>query len=582
MEEHLLSILIFTPLVVGALLIFLPITQRSLFKYLNLIVCLLQLGIASYLFSQYGGPENSGATLNEESAYAFTEKVDWIDLNLSGLGKLSIDYYLGLDGISLSLVLLSAIVMTVAAISSWKVEKKPKGYFLLLLLLNASIVGCFVALDLFLFFLFFEFMLLPMYFLIGLWGGPKREYAAIKFFIYTLLGSVFILVVMIGLYLSVIDPRATAMEAGIADTYIDITSGDVHHLQSMLSEGKLQPDQLVHTFSIPAMMNAANFIPGSILHHLSSIQVFGLPVRLLAFLMLMIGFAIKLPAVPFHTWLPDAHVEAPTPISVVLAGVLLKIGAYGMIRIAYGIFPEGGVFFAWWIGLFGIIAIIYAALNALAMADLKKMIAYSSVSHMGFVLLGLASLTSEGVSGAVFQLFSHGIITSILFLIAGVLYDRTGDRMIENYRGLAARMPYFTAVVVVAFFASLGLPAFSGFIAEILVLLGAFASASTNALLPEWMAVVATLGLLLAAAYYLWALQRMFFGKFWVFKTAWQDKLEDLTKREYVMFVPLVLLAFLLGILPHLFLDSVGPSVGVFVDWVNTTGLFNLERIKSI
>lgn len=581
MEEHLLSILIFCPLLVAVLLLFLPIKNQQVFRYLNLAVCLVQLMVVVLIFSQFIPEREKGVMLHQDAAYAFSERYDWIDINMGGLGKLSIDYFLGIDGFSLAMILLTAIVMTVAAVSSWNIKVNVKGYFALLLLLNASVIGCFVALDLFLFFLFFEFMLLPMYFLIGLWGGPRREYAAIKFFIYTLLGSVFILVVMIGLYMSVIDPKATIIEIGLANHGDVITDEMRNLLQVMLESDQLEMENMVHSFSIPDMMNTANFIPGSILSHLSDFKIFDLPARLLAFLLLMIGFAIKLPAVPFHTWLPDAHVEAPTPVSVILAGVLLKIGAYGMIRIAYGIFPEGGIYFAWWIGLFGLIAIVYAALNALAMPDIKKMIAYSSVSHMGFVLLGLASITTEGVSGSVYQLFSHGIISTILFLIAGVLYDRTGDRMIENYRGLASIMPYFTVVVVIGFFASLGLPGFSGFIAEILVLLGAF-SASVNDVLPVWMAILATVGLLLGATYYLWALQRMFFGKFWVFQPKWEEKLLDLTPREYLMFVPCVIITIIMGIFPHLFLDVVGPSVGVFVNWVNTTGQFNLELLNSI
>ncbi len=581
MEEHLLSILIFSPLVVAAVLLFFPAEQKQIFKFGNLAVCLFQLLIVLIVLIAFVPERGVGVLLQHEEAYSFSEKVDWINLDMRGLGKLSIKYYVGVDGLNISLILLTTLVMTIAAISSWRVDKKVKGYYSLLLLLNASVIGCFAALDLFLFFLFFEFMLLPMYFLIGLWGGPRREYAAIKFFLYTLLGSVFILVVMIGLYLSVIDPKATIVELGLANRGDVITDEMTHLLQVMLETDQVEPEKMVHTFSIPDMMNAANYIPGSILSHLSDIKFFDVPVRILAFLLLMIGFAIKLPAVPFHTWLPDAHVEAPTPVSVILAGVLLKIGGYGMIRIAYGIFPEGGVYFAWWIGLAGLISILYAALNALAMVDIKKMIAFSSVSHMGFVLLGLASNTTEGVSGAVFQMFSHGIITTILFLIAGVLYDRTGNRLIENYRGLASAMPYFTAVVVIGFFASLGLPGFSGFIAEILVLFGAF-SASTNAVLPVWMAILATLGLVLGASYYLWTLQRMFFGEFWVFKSDWHDKLTDLSSREYLMLIPCILITLVLGILPHLLLDVVGPSIGIFVNWVNTTGQFNLELLKSI
>ena len=564
------------------ILLFLPESFSKYFKYINLLVCLFQISITAFIYNNFANNTDAKTPSFQTATFSYEEKMDWIDLDLGALGQLSIDYFLAIDGLSVTLILLTAIVMTIAALSSWGIKSKVKGYFSLLLLLNTAIVGCFAALDLFLFFLFFEFMLLPMYFLIGLWGGPKREYAAIKFFIYTLFGSVFILIVMIGLYISVIDPVETMQALNLPFESSSVSQPGIKQVQEMLQNGEISGEKLVHTFSIPAMMDPGNYIPGSVLHKAADYFLWGMHARLVAFLLLMIGFAIKLPVVPFHTWLPDAHVEAPTPVSVILAGILLKIGAYGMIRIAYGIFPEGGIYFAWWIGFFGVVSILYAAMNALAMADIKKLIAYSSVSHMGFVLLGLASGTAEGVGGALFQLFSHGIITAILFTIAGVLYDRTQDRTIENYRGLAFKMPHFTAVVVVGFFASLGLPGFSGFIAEVLVLLGAFNSSTTNHLIPEWMAILATLGLLLSAAYYLWALQRMFFGEFWVFKSEWKQQLKDLTLREYVMFVPLIFLTLLLGVLPHFFLDVVGPSVGAFVEWVNTSGVFNLQRLGLI
>jgi len=285
--------------------------------------------------------------------------------------------------------------------------------------------------------------------------------------------------------------------------------------------------------------------------------------------------------VPVHTWLPDAHVEASTPISVVLAGILLKIGGYGLIRAGYAIFPDGAVYWAWLIGGLGVLSIIYGGFNALASKDLKRLIAYSSISHMGFVLLGLASVTIEGVSGAIYQMFSHGIIASALFLIAGVLYDRTNDRMIENYSGLATKMPRYTVVVVITFFASLGLPGFSGFIAEIFVFLGAFKSFSVNQLLPRWMAIVATFGLLLSAAYYLWTIQRMYFGKLMVREEKWNAKLHDLTTREYVMFVPLILMMLIFGIFPQLLLDFTNSSIEYFVHLVNEQGSDNLQKLLN-
>ena len=566
LNDHLLSILIFLPLIAAIVIALLPQSARHVNKYIALLVGIVQVALAGAL---YFGFNYSLTGVNEVNSFQYAENVPWINLDLASLGKLSATYFVGVDGLSVTMVLLSVVVLLIGVISSWNIKEKTKGYFSLYLVLNAAIIGCFVALDFLLFYLFFEFMLLPMYFLIGLWGGPRRDYASIKFFLYTLLGSILILIVMIMLYLSVVDPAATAVELRLADNIENVSPHVVQQVQDMLLERNVPKENLVHTFNMVYMTDPGNYIPNSIMDVQIVREILGHPARLLAFLLLFIGFAIKIPVVPVHTWLPDAHVEAPTPISVVLAGVLLKVGAYGLIRTGYLIIPDGAVHYSWWIGLFGVISIIYGAMCALASRDLKKLIAYSSVSHMGFVLLGLGSLTSEGVSGAIYQMVSHGIISAALFLIAGVVYDRSHNRIIENYSGLASKMPKYTIFVVIFFFASMGLPGFSGFIAEVFVLLGSFSSSVVNGLLPRWMTILAATGLILSASYYLWTIQRMFFGKFFTKGPVEADTLIDINKREHLMFIPLFILALLLGIFPGLILDLINQSVALFVEAVN-------------
>ncbi|WP_299821108.1 NADH-quinone oxidoreductase subunit M [uncultured Pontibacter sp.] len=575
--DFILSGLIFSPLLAALAVLLLPARLQQPIKLVAFAGAVAQLVLAILLYLRFDG----AAFANGQTGYQFVEKLNWIGFELGSLGRLQIDYFIGVDGISIGLVLLTGIIGVIGVISSWTITKNVKGYFLLYLLLMTSVMGCFLALDFFLFYLFFEFMLLPMYFLIGIWGGPKREYAAIKFFIYTLVGSLFILIVMIGLYTSVIDPTATAAQLDLLQN--GVASPDaILQVQQMLQQNVISGSELVRTFSIPAMMEPANFIPGSLLHVLSGSVLWDLPLRFIAFLLLFAGFAIKVPSVPVHTWLPDAHVEAPTPISVLLAAILLKVGGYGLIRIVYPIFPDAGAYFSVLVGGLGVLSIIYGALCALAMNDLKKLIAYSSVSHMGFVLLGLASLTVEGVNGAVYMMFSHGIISAMLFLVVGVIYDRAHNRVILNFRGLASRMPAYTSFVVIAFFASLGLPGFSGFISELMVLLGGFSAPDVTGMLPRWMTVVAVVGLLLSAAYYLWALQRMFFGKYWIFPELRENAvISDLTKREYLMLVPLAILTLLFGIFPHLLLDKMGVTVTGFTELVLQNGQEQLNMVLS-
>jgi NADH-quinone oxidoreductase subunit M len=511
---YILSLLIFIPLLTSIGVFLLPENQKQYARPITLIVTAIELLISVWIYFNF----------NRQTAdYQLIEYVNWISLSLGKLGVLEINYALGIDGISMPMVLLTGIVMFVGAVASVSIQSKTKGYYALFLLLTASVMGCFLALDFFLFFLFFEFMLLPMYFLIGIWGGENREYASIKFFIYTLIGSIFILVVMIALGSSVVDMNAS-MESGLS----------------------------IHTLDFRLLSDKTNYLPDSFLNNSSF--------RGIAFWLLFIGFAIKLPMVPFHTWLPDAHVEAPTPISVVLAGILLKIGGYGFIRIAYSFFPDMAQEFAVSIAILGLISIIYGAYNALGQEDLKKMIAYSSVSHMGFVLLGLAALNAEGISGAVFQMFSHGILSAMLFLIVGVIYDRTHDRRIENFRGLASQMPLFTGMTAVAFFASLGLPAFSGFIGEIFSIIGAF----NSAILPKWIPIVSTLGIILAAVYFLYTFQRMFLGKFWANRD-FESKMIDLNNTEKALLFSLAFLAFIFGIFPQLIFDITNVTITQFL-----------------
>jgi len=530
---NILSLLIFTPLLFGLLIILLPSAWRFSFKYITLLATLIQLGlsIAMYLNFRVGA---AYAGVNSEGTFQFVQKLHWINLNLGSLGKMQIDYFVGIDGLSIAMVLMSSVVMVIAALSSWEIKSNLKGFFSLFLLLNTAVIGVFCALDFFLFYIFYELMLLPLYFLIGMWGGARREYAAIKFFLYTLFGSVFMLLVMIGLYLSVKDPA----------------TGN-------------------HTFNIIQMMNPANYDSDSIFSVLAHKTLLGMPARTVGFVVLFIAFAIKVPVVPLHTWLPDAHVEAPTPVSIILAGILLKIGGYGIIRVCLGIFPEIAVSGAYWLGLLGVISIIYGALNALAQRDLKRLIAYSSVSHMGFVLLGIASLTPEGISGAVMQMVSHGFLSTMLFFLVGVVYNRVHDRDIYHFRGLGSLMPRYTTFVMIAFFASLGLPGFSAFVGEAFSLVGAFKSPSANGALPYWMAVCGSVGILLSAAYFLWTLQRMFFGSLTLKGgEIWKIALTDLNFREIASLFPLALLALVLGVMPSLVFDKVNDSVLALVHFL--------------
>ena len=485
MSFPILSFTTFSPLI-GALIIpFLPKGRDALVKWVALLSTIPALICAVIMFAKFDG---SLATMQ------FVEgPFDWIK-------AFNIQYFVGMDGLAAPMVFLTPLISTICIIASWGISKQVKGYFSLFLLLQAGMTGVFVALDFFLFYVFWEVMLLPMYFLIGIWGGPRREYAAIKFFLYTLLGSVMMLLVMLAFYF--------------------YSEGNTFNLLTLMQQNVHIGPLTSHTF------------------------------RLICWLGLMIAFAIKVPVFPFHTWLPDAHVEAPTAISVILAGILLKMGTYGMLRFCWPIFPDITFELAKWVAIFGMINIVYGALCAMAQKDFKRLIAYSSISHMGFCLLGMSSFTAEGMNGAVLQMFNHGTITAQLFLIVGIIYDRAHHRDIEGFGGLAHTMPRYAVFTAIAFFAALGLPGLSGFISEALVFLGSFKA------WPVITAVSAS-GVVLTAAYVLWTYQRIFLGKV----NEKYQSLKDISAREVVTLVPLVIIVVVLGVYPKIMIDVMNATL---------------------
>lgn len=514
-----LSLITFLPIIGMALILLTKSKYVNVIKWTTAVVTFVQLVLSLFLWGYFN---YSSAGINDPATFQFIEKFRWIEIQglAPWLGTIKIDYFLGVDGLSMPMVILTSLVCLIATVASWKIDKAIKGYFALFLLLDTGMMGSFVALDFFLFYVFWELMLLPMYFLIGIWGGPRKEYAAIKFFLYTLFGSVFMLLVMIGLYFSV------------NETLADGTK--------------------VFSFNMLTMMDPHNYIKDGILSPLNPNNL-----RLIAYIALFVGFAIKVPMFPFHTWLPDAHVEAPTPISVILAGVLLKLGTYGILRLNFPIFPEITAQLFWWIALFGMINIVYGAFCAMAQKDFKKLIAYSSVSHMGYVLLGISSMTTQGIVGGIFQMFNHGTITAMLFLIVGVIYDRAHTRDVDAFGGLATKMPVYSGIVIVAFFAAIGLPGLSGFISEAFVFIGAFQVEPIRII-----TMVSTSGILLGAGYMLWTLQRIYLGKL---NEKWKD-IQDVNGRELLALVPLGIIVILFGIYPSPIIGMMNSSANKLVE----------------
>lgn len=517
-----LTWIVFIPIVGMIIVLLLPDKNHNAMRWTAAIATGFQVILAGVIFAVF---DRAKLGINDAESFQFIEKFSWITVEaVPWVGRIEINYFLGIDGLSVLMIILTSLISFIGVISSWNIEKMVKGYFALYLLLVTGMMGVFVALDFFLFFIFWEVMLLPMYFLIGLWGGPRREYAAIKFFLYTFVGGILMLLTMLALYFSV--------------AYTDPATG-----------------QSVHTFNILHMMNPANYVEGGLLSGVDTTW------RYVAWMALFINFAIKIPLFPFHTWLPDAHVEAPTPISVILAGVLLKLGTYGLLRINFPIFPDGTIYFIYFMATLGMISIIYGAFCAMAQDDFKKLIAYSSISHMGIVVLGIAALNTQGMVGGVLQMFNHGIITAVLFLTVGVLYDRTHKRGLNDFGGIANQMPKYTSLAMIGMFAALGLPGLNGFVSELFSFLGAFEAY-------KWITIISVTGIIITAGYILWTIQRVFLGK----TPEKLHDLKDLTPREVLMFVPLIILIIFLGVYPSPAIELMNSSLSYLVEFVTKGG----------
>jgi NADH-quinone oxidoreductase subunit M len=486
-----LSWIIFLPLAAAGVILLLPKEKSGWIRSTALLATLLDFALCLVLY--FGFDPYTAAP-------QFVEKRPWIP----GIGS---SYHVGVDGISFWLVVLTAFLGPLCILASWApIQKRVKEYHFSFLFLQTGILGVFCALDLVLFYVFWEVMLVPMYLLIGVWGGPRRIYAAVKFFLYTMVGSLLMLVAILWIYFHSADPVTGA-----------------------------------RTFDL--------------------LQIYGLDkpafsAQIWLFLAFGLAFAIKVPMFPFHTWLPDAHVEAPTAGSVILAGVLLKMGTYGFLRFAIPLFPDAARHFVPLVSVLAIIGIIYGALVSMVQPDMKKLVAYSSVSHLGFVMLGMFAFNQQGVSGSIYQMLNHGVSTGALFFLVGVIYDRRHTRMIADFGGLARVMPRYAVVFVIVALSSIGLPGLNGFVGEFLILLGTFKAHPVYA-------VFAATGVIFAAVYLLWMIQRVFYGP--LDKPENQD-LQDLTLREKWVLYPLVVMIVWMGVHPQTFLSKMEVSVRVFLE----------------
>lgn len=492
----LLSLVLFLPVLFALLIMAWP--QKSTVRHLALGFSLIEFLVSLAILKDF---ESASAALQ------FVEKYTWVE-------RFGISYFIGIDGISLMLVMLTTFLTPIIVLASWNsIEERVKGFHAALFILQTAMLGSFLALDAILFYVFWELSLIPMYFIVGIWGGARRIYATVKFFIYTMAGSVLMLLAII--FMMRLTPEVTggAISASLLDLYkikIPFVAGDFFTAQTLL------------------------------------------------FFAFAVAFAIKVPLFPLHTWLPDAHVEAPTPGSVVLAGVMLKMGTFCYLRWVIPMFPEASEYYSWLFVALGVIGIIYGALVAMIQPDVKKLVAYSSVSHMGYIVLGLFVMNAYGVNGALYQMLNHGISTGALFLLIGMIYERTHSREISKYGGLASALPYFTIAFVIVTMSSIAVPMTNGFVGEFLILMGAFNYSALAA-------SISVLGVILGAAYMLWMVKRVFFGpKGELVLAAEKDSehaLHDLSFREWAVLVPMVVLIFWMGLFPNHFMDYSKKSV---------------------
>ena len=510
LDKLILTIVTFTPALGALALLFFNRQNARAIRGFTFAVAVLTFILSLHLIAHFD---------SSRSGFQFLVDVPWIS-------SAGIHYHMGIDGISVYLILLATILTPLAVLASWSISDRAKEYFIFMLVLETGMIGVFAALDLFLFYLFWEVMLIPMYFLIGVWGGERRIYAAMKFVLFTMIGGVLMLVAILALYF--MHGNATGQ----------------------------------FTFSYPVILAA-----------LADKMFLITPQQeLLLFLAFFLAFAVKVPLFPFHTWLPDAHVEAPTAGSVLLAGVLLKMGTYGLIRFSLPLFPNVSHLLAPIISLLAIVGIIYGALVAMVQPDMKKLVAYSSVSHLGFIVLGIFSFTAEGIEGAVYQMLSHGVSTGALFLLVGMIYERRHTRMISEFGGIANRMPVYAAAFLFVTLSSIGLPGLNGFVGEFLVLLGTFGASPVHA-------GFAATGVILSAVYMLWMFQRVIWGEV---TNSHNESLVDINGRERLTLLPLMILIVWMGVYSNHFLRPMDTSVANLLSRVQSSQSNDVRRVERI